>query len=133
MSFWLSLSSAGADLVINVSGFKNQRGLVQVALWNQSQGFPENYEAAYDLLTVNFSELSNIQFRGIPAGNYGVAIYHDENSDYELNTSIFGRPKEGFAFSNDPKITFGPPKFEEVVFKLEGVKEKVINLRVRYP
>jgi len=36
-----------------------------------------------------------------------------------------GIPKEGFGFSNNPKMTFGPPSFEKTIFNLnESIVKK---------
>ena len=51
-------------------------------------------------------------------GTYAIAVIHDENSSKELETGIFGIPKEGVGFSNNPKIIFGPPSFKDASFAL---------------
>lgn len=52
----------------------------------------------------------------IPKGKYAVTIFKDENGDTELNTNFMGIPNEPFGFSNNPKMMFGPPNFEEASF-----------------
>jgi hypothetical protein len=46
----------------------------------------------------------------LPApGYYAVALFHDENDDHHLNTNALGIPTEGYGFSNNPTLYFGPP------------------------
>lgn len=55
-----------------------------------------------------------LTFTGLAAGDYAIQIFHDEDSDGELKTNVFGLPKEGFAFSNRAKAKFGPPDFKDM-------------------
>ena len=40
------------------------------------------------------------------------------NENKKIDTNFLGIPKEPYGFSNQKKGRFGPPKFKEVVFKL---------------
>ena len=62
-------------------------------------------------------------------GKIAIVIYHDENNDKKLNTGLFWRPKEGFAFSNNytPK---GPPKFKKAIIKL--IHGEPITIKLNY-
>ena len=55
---------------------------------------------------------------------------HDENGDGTLNTFL-GVPREGFAFSNNPTVTFGPPAYSRVRFNL-GPAKGAMRLRFKY-
>ncbi|WP_430815271.1 DUF2141 domain-containing protein [Carboxylicivirga sp. RSCT41] len=56
----------------------------------------------------------------LKAGNYAFKYFHDANENQELDTNLFGIPKEGYGFSNNAKSTFGPPAFEKTVFSLQN-------------
>ena len=49
------------------------------------------------------------------AGDYGVVALHDENKNMKLDRNLFGYPKEGFGFANNPHIGLGPPPFRAAV------------------
>ena len=66
----------------------------------------------------------------VPNGQYAIAIYHDQNSDNELNTSKLGIPNEGFGFSNDLNSIFRKPKFED--FKFELKNDTLIPINMHY-
>jgi uncharacterized protein (DUF2141 family) len=80
-------------------------------------------------LAVAVAQARSIRFDGLPSGTYAIALIHDENSNNKLDTS-FGLPKEGFGFSRNPVIRFGPPKFSEAQFNVtsgrvdEGIRVK---------
>ena len=62
-------------------------------------------------------------------GVIAIVVYHDENNDGKLNTGLFWRPKEGYAFSNNytPK---GPPKFSKA--KITLVHGKPVKIKLKY-
>lgn len=80
-------------------------------------------------LAVPVAQARSIRFDGLPSGNYAIALIHDENSNNKMDTS-FGLPREGFGFSRNPVIRFGPPKFAEAQFAVatsrvdEGIRVK---------
>ena len=65
----------------------------------------------------------------IHEGEIAIVVYHDEDSNNELKTGLFWRPKEGFAFSNNyqPK---GPPKFSKAAINL--VHGEPITIELNY-
>lgn len=56
----------------------------------------------------------------VPFGTYAVRLYHDENDNGELDTNVFGVPREAYGFSNNARGRFGPPNFEEAAFTVES-------------
>ena len=63
----------------------------------------------------------------IHEGQLAIVVYHDEDSNNELKTGFFWRPKEGFAFSNNyqPKRS---PKFSKATIILVHGEPVVIEL-----
>jgi uncharacterized protein (DUF2141 family) len=37
-----------------------------------------------------------------------------------METGLFGKPKQGYGFSNNPASTFGPPGFDSAAFIYKG-------------
>jgi uncharacterized protein (DUF2141 family) len=59
-------------------------------------------------------------FPRIAPGTYSMAAFHDENNNGELDTGIFGIPKEGIAWSNNAKGKLGPAKYKDAAFVYSG-------------
>src|SRR5919201_995857 len=59
-------------------------------------------------------------FSGIPAGTYAVAVFHAEHNETQMETGLFGKPKQGYGFSNNPSSIFGPPSFDSAAFSYSG-------------
>lgn len=130
----MALPAAGraqqASLSVKITQIASAKGKIMVALFLQSQGFPSDHQKAHKLYQVPAKpgELS-ISFAHLPAGDYAIAIYHDENGDGKLNTNALGIPKEGYGFSNNVRPKFSAPKFESAAFKVAGATQTQINLR----
>lgn len=122
-------------LELKIEGIANTKGVIQLAVWDSSAGFPQDYEKAALLKTFQINQtgvqVENLELTGAEPGKIAIALYHDENEDVVLNTNFFGIPREGFGFSNNPVIRFGPPSFEEVTFNSQEVKE--ISVKINYP
>ncbi|RYZ88061.1 MAG: DUF2141 domain-containing protein, partial [Proteobacteria bacterium] len=61
---------------------------------------------------------------------YAIAIMHDEDGDHKLKT-VMGIPREGFGFSNNPRVMVGAPKFEKTAVNITGAKTD-IPITVKY-
>jgi uncharacterized protein (DUF2141 family) len=66
----------------------------------------------------------------IPPGAYALSAIHDENGNGRLDTSL-GIPREGFGFSNNPHIWFGPPSFAAARFLLPA-GGAALNVTMKY-
>ncbi|RYE01427.1 MAG: DUF2141 domain-containing protein, partial [Sphingomonadales bacterium] len=69
-------------------------------------------------------------FNGLTPGVYAISVIHDANSNAKLDTTM-GIPREGFGFSRNPGIGFGPPSFAAVRFTL-GTGAETQQVRMRY-
>lgn len=73
---------------------------------------------------------SSHRFDHVPPGTWAIALIHDENGNGRLDT-MMGIPKEGFGFSRNPAIRFGPPAFADAAFAL-GTAAVTQSVRVKY-
>lgn len=123
-------ASADASLDVSVSGLRNKKGNVLVCLTANSKAFPDCSKDAKALKrTVKASAAGSINFASVAPGTYALSLIHDENANGKLDTSL-AIPSEGFGFSRNPKITFGPPKFKSAAFALSGTGAQ--NVKMKY-
>jgi uncharacterized protein (DUF2141 family) len=70
-----------------------------------------------------------VTWEDIPPGVYGVVALHDENSNRKLDRNIFGVPKEGFGFANNPHVGLSAPPFEQALLRVRcPVTETTIHI-----
>ena len=71
-----------------------------------------------------------VTYTDVAPGTYAVKVFHDINSDNDLNTSWVGWPQEPFGFSNDAPLNMGPPSFKAAALAVTGGAQTTrINLR----
>jgi uncharacterized protein (DUF2141 family) len=120
-----------ATLTVNLDGFRKPEGLVRVAVYSGPDGFLSNDEKAVIRTLADVKPADNQVVFQLPAGQYAVAVLHDQNASGKIETNILGIPKEGVSTSNNPRPRFRAPSFEESRFDLpeEG---KTIAITLHY-
>ncbi|WP_017669683.1 DUF2141 domain-containing protein [Blastomonas sp. AAP53] len=123
MGFMALLTLPGAaplsTVEITVDHLRSSKGLLQLCLTANERSFPDcdKDKSAYRLTARARDGVA--RFENLPAGEYALAIVHDENGNNKLDT-FAGIPKEGIGFSRNPSFSFGPPRFSQVVFVAQG-------------
>ena len=103
---------------LSIAGVKNSEGQLMVFLYTDPDAYPTKRDKAFKTKNVPAVAGSlTVTFDSIPSGTYGVAVYHDENSNGKMDRHWYGPPKEGYGASNDATGTFGPPSFNDAQFK----------------
>lgn len=103
---------------IELTGMENTNGMINVAVYNSSASFNEPSMAVREVFTPVTGLSMVIEIDDLEAGEYAFGLFHDENSNYELDTNWLTIPQEGFAFSNNAMGTFGPPSWSQAKFTL---------------
>lgn len=106
-------------LNIHFENLQSSKGNVVLKLYNsESPKFPDT-KSAIAIKTVKIENgKALISFENLPHGKYAYSCFHDENSNGIMDTNMIHFPTEGYAFSNNLKIKFGPPSFEKACFQL---------------
>ena len=124
-----AMAEENATLTLSVDNIETQTGKLMVALFKGQQHWKSNDAIAAQAPLVN-GETMTLTFEALEPGEYGIKIYHDENSDGKLNTGSFGIPKEPYGFSNNAPVRFGPPSWEKAHFTLQaGENTQSITLK----
>lgn len=112
-------ASPVSSLEVKVEGLRSLKGQLRVCLTADPKNFPACVDDARAVTrTVPAGDLG-LRYEGLPPGHYAVAVIHDANGNAKLDT-VLGIPREGFGFSRNPAIGFGPPKFSAAAFDLTG-------------
>lgn len=115
-------------LTLKVKNIEEVIGQMCLAVYGSEDDYKDSKNQVWaDCIPVNASSLELI-IEDLPKGTYMISIFHDMDSNEELNTNWIGMPKEPFGFSKDAKGKMGPPKFEDASFELNGDMETTIHL-----
>ncbi|WP_245409669.1 DUF2141 domain-containing protein [Allosphingosinicella vermicomposti] len=117
-------------LTVHIDNLRNAKGVVHLCLTRDPARFPD-CKGDPQALTTSFAAGPNkvAHFDRLAPGTYAIAAIHDENGNGKLDTLALV-PREGFGFSKNPAIRFGPPKFREAQFVIgAGTQEQRIKIR----
>ena len=121
------------DVSVVVSGLRSAKGKVLACVTANPASFPDcgKDAAAHHLaMAVPAGGAMTLDFGPLPPGRYAVSLFHDENANGKLDKMVM-IPREGFGFSRDAPVHFGPPSFAAAAFVVgqEPVRQAI---RVRY-
>jgi uncharacterized protein (DUF2141 family) len=124
-------TTGGATVTVDVSALRNTKGMLRACLTTKAATFPECDKDPQSLrLSVPAGNGPVLVFRHVPAGIYAVSLFHDENGNNRLDTRM-GIPSEGYGFSRDAAVKFGPPKFDAAKVTVAGT-DITLKIQVRY-
>jgi uncharacterized protein (DUF2141 family) len=122
-------AEAPKRIVFSMDHLRTDRGLARCFLFRGPEGFPGGVEKSIARLSSAVHQhAAQCVFEGIPAGEYAISCYHDENSNDHFDTNFLGLPREGYAVSNDVIGLFGP-KYPDARFTFDGGERE---LRARF-
>ena len=125
-----AFSESTGKLVIDISGFPSSDGFAMVALNNSEKSYKGGEDLAIaKTRSMVVDQKAQVIFTNLPYGWYGISLYHDENSNGEMDKNAMGIPREAYGFSNNAKGFFGKPSYKNVKFQLNSAEMQiVINL-----
>ncbi len=119
------LAQDSISIYVAVDGFKNEDGVCRLLLFESEEGFPDSPKAALLMLNeIIRGQKAYFNFR-IKPGKYAISILHDENKNKKMDKTWYGKPIEGFGTSNNPKVRFSPPDFEDSVLILNDSNHNI--------
>ena len=120
-------------LVVEMKGFRSDRGKALVALYSSKDGFPDQAKKAVKRAEVAIRNRAAVAvLSGVAPGTYAVAVLHDEDGNREMKTGLFGIPKEGYGASQDARGSFGPPSFGDARFAIRPGRKVTTRIKLVY-
>ena len=132
-SLLLSLFSSSLlfshTLTVHITNIEGIKGDILIGLYTASENFGSIDDVYKQGKITKIDRESNIyRFIDIPDGKYALSIFHDENSNNELDKGLFGIPKEGYGFSNNIRPILRSATFEESEFGLSEDSNLTIEI-----
>ncbi|WP_241233588.1 DUF2141 domain-containing protein [Altericroceibacterium xinjiangense] len=120
-----------AKVGVTVTGLRSAQGVVLACLSSAPDRFPDCREEQGDYrLTIPAAQAGTFDFYGVPPGRYAIALLHDENGNGKVDRALRMIPREGFGFSRDAPVRFGPPRFDTAAFQVStGPVRQTIQMR----
>lgn len=115
----IGAAAPATGLEVGVERLRNDRGVIRACLTRSPKHFPDCRADPAALKRTVPAALARVRFAGFEPGRYALTIIHDENANHRLDM-FMAIPREGFGFSRNPKVRFGPPQFDQVAIDLGG-------------
>jgi uncharacterized protein (DUF2141 family) len=116
---------------IKVTNIRNTKGTMQFQVYRTQKAFAA--ETPYKTYRISKKSVKDKTLRykisGLVAGNYGIALLDDENSNKEMDYGWL-MPEEGFGFSDYYHTGLSKPTFYKFKFYLKS--DKSVVMKVRY-
>jgi uncharacterized protein (DUF2141 family) len=109
-----------ARITVAVEGVRNDNGSVRCGLYSSPNGFREPGREMRGVAAPIKNGRATCVFNGLPNGQYAAAVFHAEHNETQMETGLFGKPKQGYGFSRNASSMFGPPSFGDAAFDYEG-------------
>lgn len=111
--------ASALDILVTVETIRNSDGLVTAVLYDDN---PDNFlktgkRVGRERVAAAQGQMTLCLTAPGP-GLYAIAVFHDEDGDKRLSQGFLGIPKEGFGFSNNPRLRMGPPKQRDTLFRV---------------
>ena len=121
--------ACAADVTVRVTGVHNDRGQIFASLCQRGEYLRSQCE--HSARTAAHSGTVLLTFADVQPGNYAIQVFHDENSDGQLNRNSRGIPVEGYGFSNNATGAMGPPVFSDAEIDVDS-KARVFMIEMKY-
>ena len=123
----VSAGASAATVQVKIDGVNSAKGVLQVALCDEA-AYPKDCRLTATVPARAGSVTVDVP--NVPSGTWAALAYHDENSNKKLDANFFGKPTEGYGFSNGATAMFSAPKFKEAAFSVgEGTVPATVTLK----
>lgn len=123
----VSCSGEPNEIRIVVDGVKENVGLISVDLYdNDNEKFLRGRHKIGRVRGAARAPRTNLCIKAPEAGDFAIALYHDENANKTLDKGAFGIPSEPWGISRNPKIRFARPHVDQAVFPVTETGANVL-------
>ncbi len=123
-------NARAAEMDVRFDRLRNQRGSLHLCLTRNPSFFPNCGKDPHAIKRSMSAAGEAVRLASIPPGSYALSVMHDENRNGRLDT-LLGIPREGFGFSGNPVVRFGPPRFDQVRMEVPTGLTRV-RVRMQY-
>lgn len=118
------------NLTVVITGFENNDGEVLLALADSRDNYESKNNPFIGLKIKIENRKAVFVIEDLPYGKYAAKVFHDENTNGELDTNFLGIPTEDYGLSNNARGTFGPADYDDAKFSFDRHK-LTIEITVR--
>lgn len=124
----IALPTFAHELTLSVNNIKSIKGNLLVAVYDKEEHYNtnSNWVAAKQVKVAGMT--MSLGFADLPAGNYAIKLFQDENENNQIDIGANGIPTELYGFSNNGG-SYGPPSFDEAKVVVDKATQIEIQLQ----
>ena len=124
-SLVLAGAASAATLTIQITEISEPKGKLMVKLVASGAAYAgEQKPTAVQAVDVTSKTPISLKFADLAPGTYAVMVMQDENGNGQLDSNMVGIPKEGYGFSNNPRV-MRKPTFDESKFVVTEADQQI--------
>jgi uncharacterized protein (DUF2141 family) len=124
-SLLLASAAQAATLQLEIKDVNVASGTLMIKLVDSEEGYTDKIKPVEArMVEVTATGDVSVRFDDLKPGSYAIMIMHDENNNGKLDSNILGIPKEGYGFSNNPRV-MRQPTFEEAKFEVKDGEQSI--------
>ncbi|MFO0599371.1 MAG: DUF2141 domain-containing protein [Myxococcaceae bacterium] len=128
----IKLATGTARLDATVANVKLSKGKVFCALFNAAEGFPGASPIIGGATSADASAATvPCQFAALPAGDYAISVFQDEDGNGKLDLNAFGAPIEGYGASNNQLPAAEAPHFDDSKVHLDDGQTLTLTINLK--
>jgi len=112
-------SGGPVTIIIKVTGLHSEKGQVRIAVFNSSETWLGEHPVYSSTIKVD-DQTVTWTINDVPYGDYGIAAFHDENSNGKMDRNLVGVPKEPYGFSNNLTVILRAPRWGKGKFPVRN-------------
>lgn len=112
------VAAGSTTLTVEFSNIGEPTGRILAVLFDSEAAFDKGGKPVREMVVPVDSADETAVVEGLPAGRYGIKIFHDIDGDGKMGFNPYGMPTEPFAFSNNAVGSMGPAKWADAAFDL---------------
>lgn len=124
--FGYAQNNEGRTITITIDNVMNDNGIVLLGL-HSANTFMKTKGIMNKKAIIKEGKIT-VAFKNVLPGEYAIMVLHDENENNRMDFDPSGRPKEGYAMSNNP-MSYGPPQYNDAKF---SVSNEDLNFKIRF-
>ncbi|MFC2093559.1 DUF2141 domain-containing protein [Bacteroidota bacterium] len=104
------------SISLKITGFANDNGTCRFALDNSEDVYESDNSVFIGKVLPIINKKVILKIDSLEYGYYAIKVFHDENSNGEIDKNYLGIPTEDYGYSNNVSAWFGPPSWERAKF-----------------
>jgi uncharacterized protein (DUF2141 family) len=116
----LELNKPTSTFTLTVESIPESKGEIRIAVFDSQNTYERKEDPVHAVVVPVDEQTITWSDDSLPHGNYAIAVYHDKNTNGELDTNLIGIPKEAYGFSNNARGKFGPASWEDAKFTVDS-------------